>query len=83
MLKVIGGGFIGFGAASFGLCVALWQGSAAANWTLLIATAVFLGPAWIAASSVNRVGPDINAPTRLVAVAVAIAAVAFVAALAG
>ena len=83
MLEVIGGGFIAIGAASLGLCIALWQGSTAANWALLIATALFLGPAWIAASGLNRVGPNIGAPTRLVVVAASIAAVAFVAALMG
>jgi len=83
MLKVIGGGFIGSGVTSLGLCVELWQGSTVANWALLIGSAVSLVTLWIAASSVNRVGPDIGAPTRLVAVAAVIAAVAFVAALTG
>lgn len=83
MLKVIGGGFLGFGVTSLGLCAALWQGSATANWALAIGSAALFGPAWLAASRVDGLGPDMRAPVRLVEAGAATSALAFVLALFG
>jgi hypothetical protein len=81
MLKVIGGCSFGFGIASLGLCVALWQSCQAANWALALGSVAVIGPALIAASRVNRLGPEIGAPSRNLFAGAAIAAAAFVAAL--
>ena len=83
MLKVVGGGFAGFGVATLWLCYALHQGAAWAPWAILTSSAALLGPALTACVGLRAFRPDSNPPVNLVLASAAIVVVGVTLALMG
>ena len=79
MIRVVGGGFLGFGVLSLGLTICLWRGELVAGYALTLGAAALLGPAWWAAHSITKLAPDSGAPTKLTLAAGTTTALAFVA----